>query len=95
MSSKRKVATPFANVEAERVAETLQTTAIRDVTETEFRQLAPESSTIVISAHAELDPLNPLFSTIHLGTADGNDGRLQVREIYQLNRVWLLCVLRG
>jgi CHAT domain-containing protein/Tfp pilus assembly protein PilF len=55
-----------------------------NATEDDLRQNISGKNILQISAHAELDPFAPLYSVIHLAATDQNDGRVEVREIYQL-----------
>ena len=79
------------------VAQLLEVDAIRNASETTLRTQVAGSSVLFISAHAKLDGDAPLYSTIHLGQDDLNDGRFQVREIYEidLTKSTELVVLSG
>jgi CHAT domain-containing protein len=57
----------------------------KDATESALRARAGEYDILHIAAHGQLDPLNPLFSHIVLSSDKGNDGLLEVRDVYRLN----------
>jgi CHAT domain-containing protein/tetratricopeptide (TPR) repeat protein len=58
-------------------------------TEAAFRSMAPGSRLIHIAAHGQLNARNPLFSRLILapdaGSQAGDDGALEVHEVYGLN----------
>lgn len=74
-----------ADTEANSVAATLNTVSITDATESDLRTNSLDTEIIHISAHAELNPFAPLYSTIYLDEDDSHDGRFEVREIYELD----------
>lgn len=54
-------------------------------TESAFRARAGGYAILHIAAHAKFDPQSPLFSSISLAPGGGQDGSLQVHEIYSLD----------
>jgi|GEM_PF-6655805 len=82
----------YAQREAEAIAALYQTTALvgRDATEKAVWERAGEAEIVHLAAHGWYNPKNPLFSNLFLA---GNiqaedthtDGRLEVREVYELN----------
>jgi CHAT domain-containing protein len=58
---------------------------ILGATEADLREYSAGAQIISIFAHAELDRFAPMFSAIHLGAGGQYDGRLEVREIYELD----------
>jgi CHAT domain-containing protein len=54
-------------------------------TEATFKALAPQSRFIHLSTHGEFNPTNPLFSRIALAAGGGEDGSLEVHEVYGLD----------
>ncbi|MCA9892196.1 MAG: CHAT domain-containing protein [Anaerolineae bacterium] len=71
--------------EVQHVASLLGVTPYLNATEGEVVNNVPGNRIVWLSAHAELDPFSPQFSTIHLAPSEGTDGRLEVREIYGLD----------
>ena len=62
-----------------------------DASEAAFRAVAPSADWIHLAVHGEFNPISPLFSTLHLAresriasTSDA-DGRLEVREVFNLD----------
>ena len=53
-------------------------------TEQQLKAHSEESNLFVFSCHGEFDPLNPLFSALLLASDEGNDGRLEAHEIFEL-----------
>lgn len=74
---------PGAKQEALAVAEELGTTALlaKDAKESVLFTIAGSADIVHIGAHAEFDPVNPLFSRIALAGGNGRDGYLEVHEI--------------
>jgi CHAT domain-containing protein/Flp pilus assembly protein TadD len=54
-------------------------------TRAEFMKLAPAYNVIHIAAHAELNSNSPLFSRILLSPATGDNGEIEVREVYGMD----------
>jgi CHAT domain-containing protein len=74
---------PFAEQEAQAVAQHLHATAVlgSQARESLLYGLGGKVDLIHIAAHAIYDPLNPLFSRIALAPGDGQDGNVEVHEI--------------
>ncbi|MEX2157054.1 MAG: CHAT domain-containing tetratricopeptide repeat protein [Gemmatimonadales bacterium] len=62
-------------------------------TEREFRALAPEQSIIHLASYGVLNKHNPLFSFVELAAGGGEDGRLEVHEVFGLTLNARLLVL--
>ena len=62
-------------------------------TERAFRALAPDQDIIHLATYGVLNKHNPLFSYIELGAGDGEDGRLEVHEVFGLTLKARLLVL--
>ena len=75
---------PFARLEAAAVAGD-QALLGADATETRLRALRVDA--VDIAAHAELDANDPLASAIAFAPSRGDDGRLEVREIFGMTGV--------
>jgi CHAT domain-containing protein len=86
-----------AVAEVEQAGTLLEVEPITDATEADLRANVSGQRLIWISAHAELDPFAPMFSAIHLAPTADYDGRIEVREIYELDitRGTDLVVLSG
>ena len=56
-----------------------------DATESLVRDQASRASILHLAVHGEYNPLNPLFSTLHLASDQHNDGRLEVHEVFGLD----------
>ena len=54
-------------------------------TEARLRADAPKVDILHLAAHGQLDAIQPLYSAIQLAPADGDDGALEVQEIYGLD----------
>jgi CHAT domain-containing protein/Tfp pilus assembly protein PilF len=50
-----------------------------------FRSLAPDQDIIHLATYGVLNKHNPLFSFVELGTGGGEDGRLEVHEVFGLS----------
>lgn len=57
----------------------------QDATEKTFKDKASMYSLIHIAAHSDYNPENPLFSAILLQPGENEDGRLETREVMNLN----------
>ncbi|MBI1278211.1 MAG: CHAT domain-containing protein [Anaerolineaceae bacterium] len=87
---------PNAGTEAQSAARALGVKPISDATEADLRDNVSGAAVVHISAHAELDPSALLFNAIYLKASTDYDGRLEVREIYELDlRSAQLVVLSG
>lgn len=62
-------------------------------TETEFKKSAAEFEILHLATHGVLDDANPLYSYVLLANDAGEDGRLEAREIMQMNLKAYLVVL--
>jgi CHAT domain-containing protein/tetratricopeptide (TPR) repeat protein len=62
-------------------------------TERTFRDLAPGQDVIHLATHGIFNKSNPLFSYIDLGPGIGDDGRLEVHEVFGLTLGARLVVL--
>jgi len=62
-------------------------------TERAFRTLAPQREIVHLATHGVLNKHNPLFSFVQLGAGGGEDGRLEVQEVYGLSLQTRLLVL--
>jgi CHAT domain-containing protein len=78
---------PQAGREAESVASVYGVQAYHGIAATEalVRTQAGRSGILHLAAHGAYDPVHPLFSRIELAAGQGEDGRLEVHEIYQLD----------
>jgi CHAT domain-containing protein len=65
----------------------------RLATESTFRALAPEREIVHLATHGVLNKHNPLFSFVQLGAGGGEDGRLEVHEVFGLTLNARLLVL--
>ena len=62
-------------------------------TEHAFRTFAPTNEIVHLATHGVLNKNNPLFSYVSLGGGGGEDGRLEVHEVYGLTLGARLVVL--
>ena len=62
-------------------------------TERAFRALAPEQGIVHLATYGVLNKHNPLFSYVELGAGGGEDGRLEVHEVFGLSLNARLLVL--
>jgi tetratricopeptide (TPR) repeat protein len=74
-----------APLEALAVADLLGVQPNLNATEADLRAQVVGSGVLYIAAHAQLDRFAPLYSVIYLGASGEYDGRLEVREIYELD----------
>jgi CHAT domain-containing protein len=77
----------FAAREAETIAQLYGTQPYLggQATESRFKAQAEEYSLIHLAAHSQFNPHNPLYSSLRLAAGDGEDGRLEVHEVYGLD----------
>jgi CHAT domain-containing protein len=54
-------------------------------TESQVRARGGQVDILHLAAHGVYEPLDPLFSRIELAAGDGQDGRLEVHEVYGLD----------
>lgn len=78
---------PQAGREADSVAALYGTRAYHGTAATEVlvKKRAGTAGVLHLAAHGAYDPVHPLFSRIELAAGDGEDGRLEAHEIYQLD----------
>ena len=62
-------------------------------TERAFRALAPQQGIVHLATYGVLNKHNPLFSYVELGAGGGEDGRLEVHEVFGLSLQARLLVL--
>jgi CHAT domain-containing protein/tetratricopeptide (TPR) repeat protein len=62
-------------------------------TERAFRALAPEQEIVHLATYGVLNKHNPLFSFVEMGAGGGEDGRLEVHEVFGLTLNARLLVL--
>jgi CHAT domain-containing protein len=53
--------------------------------ESEIASLKARPGILHLAAHAELNSINPLFTSIKLAPGDGHDGNLEMHEVYGLD----------
>ena len=70
-----------------------QTVVGAAATEHAFRTLAPGQEIVHLATYGVLNKNNPLFSFVELGAGDGDDGRLEVHEVFGLTLNARLLVL--
>jgi tetratricopeptide (TPR) repeat protein len=75
----------FARSEADTIAKLLGVKPVLNATVDDLVKKSTGSKVIHISAHAELDIRQPLFSTIFLNPGNSGDEGLAIRQIYKLN----------
>lgn len=74
-----------ARREALEVAALLGVEANLNASESDLRAGSGAASLLHLAAHATLDPFAPYFSVIHLAAGADDDGRLETREVYNLD----------
>jgi CHAT domain-containing protein len=67
----------------------------QDASEAKIKRLSPRYDVLHFAAHAALSEKEPLASSILLAKDDGEDGRLEAREIFGMNLNANLVVLSG
>jgi CHAT domain-containing protein len=86
----------YAEREVRSVAEFFPDTVVlirREATKARSREESPRSQLLHFATHAELDEADPLGSALRLAPVDGDDGRLEVQEIFGLDLHASLVVL--
>jgi len=86
----------FAEREVQAVADALPGARVyvrSQATEHEAKALAPTASVLHFATHAVLDEKDPLASALLLVSGDGEDGRLEVRELFRMDLHARLVVL--
>ena len=79
---------PHAVEEVKRIKESYPETDIyinKNATEEKAKQLSGDYDIIHFASHGELNPQSPLFSCIKMAKEKGEDGRLEVHEIFNLD----------
>ena len=79
---------PHAEEEIERIKENYPKTALylnENATEEKAKRLSGNYDIIHFASHGELNSKSPLFSCIKMAKEKGEDGRLEVHEIFNLN----------
>jgi CHAT domain-containing protein len=91
------LALPYAEREARALGELFPgvTTVLTRGAATEHRakELGPQAGIIHFAAHGQLDEADPMASALLLAPGDGDDGRLEVREVFRLELDARLVVL--
>jgi len=83
-----KLDLPGAQREVERIKELYPRTELYvrgQATKERLIRLSSESGILHIAAHANVDEVDPLYSTIHLASTQDVPGELEAHEIYRLN----------
>ncbi len=86
----------FAETEAREIAKLYSQSTVllkREATEEKSKALSPQHDIIHFASHAELSEEDPLSSAILLAKEGKEDGRLEVREIFEMNLNANLVVL--
>lgn len=93
----RTAALPGSRAEVEAIGRVYgaraQTLVGRAATEHAFRTLASGHEIVHLATYGVLNKNNPLFSYVELGRAEGEDGRLEVHEVFGLTLDARLVVL--
>ena len=79
---------PYAEDEVKKIKNTYPDTALylkEKATEDKAKTLSADYNIIHFASHGELNPMNPMFSSIRLAKDKEEDGRLEVNEIFNLN----------
>jgi CHAT domain-containing protein len=82
------LALPGAELEAKTITSSDPSAILRvgaDASEATFVKEVAQFATIHLAAHAKVDELDPLYSSIFLAPGDGSDGVLEAHEVYELN----------
>ncbi len=85
---KEEMALPGAQREVELISGMFQKPEVfyqREATKTRFKTNAGASNVLHVAAHAQVDSVDPLYSRVLLSPGEGDDGRLEAREIFDLN----------
>lgn len=59
-----------------------------ETTKANLMNLAPSFSRLHFATHGTFDPKNPLLSYIEITKSGGNDGKLQVSDLFHLEQPW-------
>jgi len=79
---------PFAEKEVQDIGQLFPRARVltrQNATEAVFKKSAPDFAIIHIASHGEYNPEAPLLSCLRLGAGEGEDGRLETQEIFDLN----------
>jgi Uncharacterized protein conserved in bacteria len=79
---------PYAQEEVESIKESYPDASIyieNNATEEKAKQLSGDYDIVHFASHGELNPESPLFSCIRMAKGKGEDGRLEVHEIFNLD----------
>ena len=89
---------PLAELEASEIKKQFPASMVllrQDASEAKIKSLSPHYDVLHFAAHAELSKKEPLASSVLLASDAGEDGRLEVREIFGMNLNANLVVLSG
>ncbi len=87
-SGRDLAALPGAEAEAIDIASRVPGAILRTgeaASEAAFKAEAPDVGLIHLAAHAKVDEIDPLYSTVFLAPASGQDGLLEAHEVYSLD----------
>lgn len=82
------LALPGAQREVERISGLFSTREVylqRQATKSRFKDKAGRASVLHVAAHAQVDAVDPIYSRVLLAPEEGNDGRLEAREVFDLD----------
>jgi len=85
---KAELALPGAQREVQQISGLFPNARVyyqRDATKARFRDTAGKSGMLHVAAHAEVDEVDPLYSRVLLAPDDKDSGRLEAREIFDLD----------
>jgi CHAT domain-containing protein len=85
---KAELALPGAQREVQQISGLFANARVyyqRDATKARFRDTAGKSGMLHVAAHAEVDEVDPLYSRVLLAPDDKDSGRLEAREIFDLD----------
>jgi CHAT domain-containing protein len=85
---KAEMALPGAQREVEQISGLFSNAQVyfqRNATKARFRETAGNSGVLHVAAHAEVDEVDPLYSRVLLAPDGGDSGRLEAREIFELD----------
>ena len=88
----------FAELEAGEIKKLYPSSSVllgKEATKLKAKDLSSQHDILHFAAHAELNPDDPLSSAILLAKRDGDEGRLEVREIFEMDLKASLVVLSG
>jgi len=79
---------PFAEIEVQDLKSIYPDARVligEDASEANFKQQAGAHGIVHVASHGEFNSNTPLLSCLRLSAGDGEDGRLETREIFGLN----------